>query len=65
VLATGPKLAFDEVEGLGPDGHTVSVCTTKHSVELANHDFEEFCKNGGGPIVVGAVAGASLFWSCL
>jgi sulfide:quinone oxidoreductase len=60
VLATGPKLAFDEVEGLGPDGHTISVCTTKHAVE-ANHDFEEFCKNGGGPIVVGAVAGASCF----
>lgn len=60
VLATGPKLAFDEVEGLGPDGHTVSVCTTHHA-ELANKDFEEFCKNGGGPIVVGAVAGASCF----
>jgi sulfide:quinone oxidoreductase len=23
VLATGPKLAFDEIEGLGPDGHSV------------------------------------------
>jgi sulfide:quinone oxidoreductase len=24
-ISTGPKLAFDEVPGLGPDGHTVSV----------------------------------------
>src|SRR5690606_17128951 len=26
VIATGPKLAFDEVPGLGPDAHTQSVC---------------------------------------
>jgi len=26
VIATGPKLAFDEVEGLGPKGHTHSIC---------------------------------------
>jgi sulfide-quinone reductase (EC 1.-.-.-) len=30
-LATGPKLAFDEVKGLGPDGHSVSICTTAHA----------------------------------
>jgi sulfide:quinone oxidoreductase len=60
VLATGPKLAFDEIEGLGPDGHSVSICTTAHS-ETALHDWENFCTNGGGPIVVGAVQGASCF----
>lgn len=60
VLATGPKLAFEEVEGLGPDGNTASVCTTHHA-KIANEDFEEFCKNGGGPIVVGAAAGASCY----
>lgn len=27
VIATGPKLAFDEVDGLGPWGYTHSVCT--------------------------------------
>ncbi|MDH5573755.1 MAG: NAD(P)/FAD-dependent oxidoreductase, partial [Gammaproteobacteria bacterium] len=27
VIATGPKLAFDEVEGLGPNAHTQSICT--------------------------------------
>ena len=60
VLATGPKLAFDEVEGLGPDGHSVSICTTAHA-KIASDEWETFCANGGGPIVVGAVQGASCF----
>ena len=60
VLATGPKLAFDEVEGLGPDGHSVSICTTAHA-KIASSEWEVFCNNGGGPIVVGAVQGASCF----
>ncbi len=60
VLATGPKLAFDEVEGLGPDGHSVSICTTAHA-EIARQKWEKFCENGGGPIVVGAAQGASCF----
>ena len=60
VLATGPKLAFDEVEGLGPDGHSTSICTTAHA-KVASNDWEAFCNNGGGPIVVGAVQGASCF----
>jgi len=35
VNATGPKLNFAATEGLGPDGHTVSVCTAGHAVEAA------------------------------
>ena len=31
VIATGPKLAFDEVEGLGPTGNTQSVCHVDHA----------------------------------
>jgi sulfide:quinone oxidoreductase len=31
VLTTGPKLAFDEVPGTGPDGHTLSICTFDHA----------------------------------
>ena len=27
VIATGPALAFHEVEGLGPEAHTQSICT--------------------------------------
>ena len=59
VLATGPELAFDEIEGLGPEGFTHSVCHIDHA-EAAKLDFEKFCKNPG-PIIVGAVQGASCF----
>mgnify|MGYP006277205185 CR=1 FL=1 len=62
VIATGPKLAFDEVPGLGPEaagGHTVSVCHIDHA-EVAEQRWQEFVKNPG-PIVVGAVQGASCF----
>jgi sulfide:quinone oxidoreductase len=59
VIATGPELAFDEIEGLGPAGHTQSICHVDHA-EQAGKAFDEFCKNPG-PIVVGAVQGASCF----
>lgn len=59
VIATGPELAFDEVPGLGPEGHTQSVCTADHATK-ANIAWEAFCKDPG-PIVVGAVQGASCF----
>ena len=29
IIATGPKLAFDEIDGLGPEAHTQSVCTRR------------------------------------
>lgn len=35
VNATGPQLKFGATEGLGPDGHTVSVCTADHAVAAA------------------------------
>ncbi len=59
VLATGPELAFDEVEGLGPEHNTASICNVDHAT-AANNRWEEFCKNPG-PIVVGAVQGASCY----
>jgi sulfide:quinone oxidoreductase len=59
VIATGPKLAFDEIEGLGPNGHTQSVCHVSHAV-TANEAWAHFI-NDPGPIVVGAVQGASCF----
>jgi sulfide:quinone oxidoreductase len=59
VIATGPDLAFDEIEGLGPAGHTQSICQTDHA-ERAHAAFETFCGNPG-PIVIGAVQGASCF----
>jgi sulfide:quinone oxidoreductase len=59
VIATGPKLAFDEVKGLGPGGYTESVCKTGHAM-LAAEDFERLASNPG-PVVVGAAQGASCF----
>jgi len=59
VIATGPDLAFDEIEGLGPDAHTVSVCQTHHAVAAADA-FDRFVENPA-PIVVGAVQGASCY----
>ncbi|HEU0151770.1 MAG TPA: FAD-dependent oxidoreductase [Arenimonas sp.] len=59
VVTTGPRLAFDEVPGLGPAGHTHSICTTEHANE-AWAAYQAFLANPG-PIVVGAAAGASCF----
>ena len=59
VIATGPKLAFEEVEGLGPKGHTQSVCHVDHAVQ-AGRAWESFVKDPG-PVVVGAVQGASCY----
>ncbi|MDO8410485.1 MAG: FAD/NAD(P)-binding oxidoreductase [Phenylobacterium sp.] len=59
VIATGPELAFDEIEGLGPDGFTQSICHVDHA-EKAAAAFEAFVRQPG-PIVVGAVQGASCY----
>ncbi len=59
VIATGPKLAFDEIEGLGPNGHTQSVCHVNHAV-TSNDNWQKFVKDPGA-IVVGAVQGASCY----
>jgi len=60
VIATGPKLAFDEVPGLGPHGgYTQSVCRTGHA-DSAFADFEQFAANPG-PVVIGAAPMASCF----
>ena len=59
VIATGPKLAFDEVPGLGPGGHTESICKTGHAA-VANEAFSKFVENPG-PVVIGAAQGASCY----
>jgi sulfide:quinone oxidoreductase len=60
VIATGPKLAFEEVEGLGPHGgFTHSVCNVDHAMK-SHDEWDNFAKHPG-PIVVGAVQGASCF----
>jgi len=59
VVATGPRLAFDEIEGLGPAAHTQSICNIDHAA-AAGQNWDRFVKNPG-PVVVGAVQGASCF----
>ena len=59
VIATGPDLAFDEIEGLGPAGHTQSVCHIDHA-EKAKAAFDALVRKPG-PVVIGAVQGASCF----
>jgi len=59
VIATGPKLAFDEIPGLGPEANTNSVCHVDHAV-LASEAWEKFVRDPG-PIVIGAVQGASCY----
>ncbi|MBI1174597.1 MAG: NAD(P)/FAD-dependent oxidoreductase [Sideroxydans sp.] len=60
VITTGPRLAFELIEGAGPNGgHTHSVCTVDHACK-AYDDYEEFLKNPGH-VVVGAFQGASCF----
>ena len=59
VIATGPELAFDEIEGLGPAANTNSVCEVEHALQ-ARTSFEKLAAKGGAAIV-GAAQGASCF----
>ena len=59
VITTGPRLAFDEVPGLGPQGHSHSICTTPHALETWQ-SYQAFLQNPG-PVVIGAAQGASCF----
>jgi sulfide:quinone oxidoreductase len=52
VITTGPKLSFEEVPGLGPKGHTLSVCTHAHAREAWDR-YQSFVESPG-PIIVGA-----------
>jgi sulfide:quinone oxidoreductase len=59
VITTGPKLAFEEVPGSGPQGHTQSICTIDHA-EKAYAQYQAFLADPG-PAVIGAMPGASCF----
>ena len=61
IIATGPKLSFEEVEGAGPNGgHTHSVCTVDHA-EKAWDDYQKLLAKGSGHVVIGAMPLASCF----
>ena len=59
IIATGPRLAFEEVEGSGPSAHTQSICSLPHA-ETAFANFKQLAENPG-PAIVGAMPFASCF----
>jgi len=59
VIATGPRLAFEEVEGSGPDGYTQSICTINHA-EQTWQKYQQILEEPG-QIVIGAMPFASCF----
>jgi len=59
LIATGPKVDFDMIPGLGPKNYSHSICNVGHA-EDARKGWEEFLKNPG-PIVIGAAQGAACF----
>ncbi|WP_456405793.1 NAD(P)/FAD-dependent oxidoreductase [Thiolapillus sp.] len=60
VVATGPRLAFEEVEGSGPNGgHTESICSVDHA-EKAYESYKKLLEDPGH-VVIGAMPFASCF----
>ena len=60
VIATGPKLAFEEVEGSGPDGgHTDSICSVDHA-ETTYGNYQKLLEEPG-KVIIGAMPFASCF----
>jgi sulfide:quinone oxidoreductase len=60
IITTGPRLAFELIEGAGPlSGFTQSVCSVDHA-EAALEKLNAFMKDPG-PVIVGAFQGASCF----
>ena len=59
VLCTGPRLAFDLIPGAGPEHFTQSICHVDHAVKA----YDAYLKllESPGPVLVGAVQGASCF----
>ncbi|MCP4997033.1 MAG: FAD-dependent oxidoreductase [Gammaproteobacteria bacterium] len=60
VIATGPKLFFEEVEGAGPNGgNTHSICSVDHA--LSAYDAYQDLLENPGPVIIGAMPFASCF----
>jgi sulfide:quinone oxidoreductase len=60
VIATGPRLFFEEVEGAGPEvGHTQSICTVDHALKA--YDAYQDLLEDPGHVIIGAMPFASCF----
>jgi sulfide:quinone oxidoreductase len=59
IVATGPRLAFEEVQGCGPKGHTDSICTIDHAEVTYGH-YQQLLEDPGH-VVIGTMPFASCF----
>ncbi len=59
LIATGPKIDFESIEGLGPHRNSWSVCTVDHAMET-RQAWNNFLDDPG-PVVIGATQGAACF----
>jgi NADPH-dependent 2,4-dienoyl-CoA reductase/sulfur reductase-like enzyme len=60
MLATGPRLAFEKIPGLGPlEGYTQSICNLDHAL-VAREAWQRFLAEPG-PVVIGTAQGGSCF----
>jgi len=60
VIATGPRLFFEEVEGAGPVvGNTQSICTVDHALDA--YDAYQQLLDDPGHVIIGAMPFASCF----
>ena len=59
VIATGPRLAFEEVEGCGPQGFSDSICTIDHA-EVTYEHYQKLLEDPGH-VVIGTMPFASCF----
>ena len=59
LIATGPKVDFESVPGLGPHKNSWSICNVAHAEET-RQAWERFLHDPG-PIVIGASQGAACF----
>ena len=59
IIATGPELAFDQIDGAGPKGYTQSVCSLPHAEDC--YENVKALMDKPGPVVVGSFQGASCF----
>src|SRR5215472_14213308 len=59
LIATGPKVDYESVQGLGPGKNSWSICNIEHATNT-RRAWEKFLKDPG-PIVIGASQGAACF----
>jgi len=59
LIATGPKVDFESVPGLGPGKNSWSICNIEHATKT-RQAWQDFIQDPG-PIIIGASQGAACF----